>query len=86
MTQTKTASLTQHPQELQDQLNDRAEAFSKEFANAGYAMGQAQNFVSELCGVYGLNYLRSVDFERRVAKYSCLEMIIAISPIKACAA
>lgn len=48
-------------------------------------MGQAQNFVRELCGVYGLNYLRSVDFERRVAKYSCLEMIFAISPIKACA-
>jgi type I restriction-modification system DNA methylase subunit len=59
-----------HPQELQDQLNDRAEAFSKEFANASYEMGQAQNFVRELCGVYGLNYLRSVDFERRVAKDS----------------
>ena len=57
-------------QELQDQLNDRAEAFSKEFANASYEMGQAQNFVRELCGVYGLNYLRSVDFERRVAKDS----------------
>jgi type I restriction-modification system DNA methylase subunit len=61
---------TPHPQELQDQLNDRAEAFSKEFANASYEMGQGQNFVRELCGVYGLNYLRSVDFERRVAKDS----------------
>ena len=59
-----------HPQELQDRLNDRAEAFSKEFAHASNEMGQAQNFVRELCGVYGLNYLRSVDFERRVAKDS----------------
>jgi type I restriction-modification system DNA methylase subunit len=57
-----------HPQELQDQLNDRAEAFCKEFADASYESGQAQNFVRELCGVYGLNYLRSVDFERRVTK------------------
>ena len=63
-------SAAPHPQELQDQLNDRAEAFSKEFANASYEMGQAQNFVRELCGVYGLNYLRSVDFERRVTKDS----------------
>ena len=59
-----------HPQEQQDLLNDRAEAFSKEFADANYEMGQGQNFVRELCGVYGLNYLRSVDFERRVAKDS----------------
>ncbi len=59
-----------HPQEQQDLLNDRAEAFSKEFADASYEMGQGQNFVRELCGVYGLNYLRSVDFERRVAKDS----------------
>jgi type I restriction-modification system DNA methylase subunit len=64
------SNTTPHPQELQDQLNDRAEAFSKNFADAGYEMGQAQNFVRELCGVYGLNYLRSVDFERRVTKDS----------------
>ena len=63
-------SAAPHPQELQDQLNDRAEAFSKNFADASYEMGQAQNFVRELCGVYGLNYLRSVDFERRVTKDS----------------
>jgi type I restriction-modification system DNA methylase subunit len=65
-----TSTPTLHSQEQQDQLNDRAEAFSKEFAHASYEMGQAQNFVRELCGVYGLNYLRSVDFERRVAKDS----------------
>ena len=62
------SNATPHPQELQDLLNDRAENFSKNFADASYEMGQAQNFVRELCGVYGLNYLRSVDFERRVAK------------------
>ena len=65
-----TRTPTLHSQEQQDQLNDRAEAFSKEFADASYESGQAQNFVRELCGVYGLNYLRSVDFERRVAKNS----------------
>ena len=65
-----TSTPTLHSQEQQDQLNDRAEAFSKEFADASYESGQAQNFVRELCGVYGLNYLRSVDFERRVAKTS----------------
>ncbi len=57
-------------QQLQDVLNERAEAFSKNFAKSSYEMGEAQNFVRELCGVYGLNYLRSVDFERRVAKDS----------------
>ncbi len=57
-------------QQFQDLLNDRAEAFSKNFAKSSYEMGEAQNFVRELCGVYGLNYLRSVDFERRVLKDS----------------
>ena len=57
-------------QTLQDELNNRAEAFAKQFANATYEMGQAQNFIRELCGVYGLNYLRSVDFERRIQKSS----------------
>ena len=57
-------------QALQDELNNRAEAFAKQFANATYEMGQAQNFIRELCGVYGLNYLRSVDFEHRIRKES----------------
>jgi N-6 DNA Methylase len=55
-------------QALQDALNARADGFSKQFASATYEMGQAQNFIRELCGVYELNYLRSVDFERRVHK------------------
>ncbi len=55
-------------QALQDELNHRADQFSKEFASASYEMGQAQNFIRELCAVYGLNYLRSVDFERRIQK------------------
>ncbi len=57
-------------QALQDDLNNRAETFSKQFASASYEMGQAQNFIRELCAVYGLNYLRSVDFERRIQKAS----------------
>ena len=57
-------------QALQDELNNRAEAFAKQFANATYEMGQAQNFIRELCVVYGLNYLRSVDFEHRIRKES----------------
>lgn len=69
-TAAKTQSAPQTNQELQDQLNERAEAFTKNFANVGYESGHGQNFVRELCGVYGLNYLRSVDFERRVTKDS----------------
>ncbi len=64
------ASVTHADQALQDELNNRAEAFSKQFAKATYEMGEAQNFIRELCGVYGLNYLRSVDFERRIQKSS----------------
>lgn len=55
-------------QEQQDALNERAEKFAKNFENADYESGQAQNFVRELCGVYGLDYLRSVEFEHRVRK------------------
>lgn len=72
MTKTKqkqTAPVTDE-QLLQDELNNRAEAFSKQFADARYEMGEAQNFIRELCGVYGLNYLRSVDFEHRIRKAS----------------
>ncbi len=65
-----TSTVAPNDQQLQDALNERAEAFSKNFAKSSYEMGEAQNFVRELCGVYGLNYLRSVDFERRVAKDS----------------
>ncbi len=57
-------------QALQDELNSRADHFSKQFATASYELGQAQNFIRELCAVYGLNYLRSVDFERRIQKVS----------------
>ena len=64
------ASVANADQALQDELNNRAEAFSKQFAKATYEMGEAQNFIRELCGVYGLNYLRSVDFERRIQKAS----------------
>lgn len=59
---------SQNNTDFQDELNNRAESFAKEFANKTYESGHAQNFVRELCNVYGLNYLRSVDFEHRVRK------------------
>ena len=40
-----------------DELHIRADEFSKEFTTAAYEMGQAQNFIRELCTVYGVNYL-----------------------------
>ena len=51
-----------------DELHARADEFSKEFADTTYESGYAQNFIRELCGVYGLNYLRCVKFEERIKK------------------
>lgn len=49
-------------------LQQQADEFSKTFANAQYEMGEAQKFINALCMVYGVNWLHSVDFERRVKK------------------
>ncbi len=49
-------------------LHDRADKFSKEFENAKYEMGEAQNFMRGLCEVYGINSTRTLLFEERVAK------------------
>jgi hypothetical protein len=49
-------------------LHDRANAFSKLFANANYEMGQAQNFMRGLCDIYGISPYRAAIFEDRVAK------------------
>lgn len=51
-----------------DGLQDRAEWFAKEFADATYEMGQAQNFMRGLCDVYGISPYRAVVFEQRVKK------------------
>jgi hypothetical protein len=50
------------------EILNRAYGFMKEFAEADYEMGQAQNFIRELCKVFGLSYLRLVSFEQRVKK------------------
>jgi hypothetical protein len=51
-----------------DALRKRADWFSKEFENAKYEMGQAQNFMRGLCDVYGISPYRAAIFEDRVAK------------------
>ena len=71
MKSTKNVQNTQNPdQEITDALNERAENFAKNFANAKYEMGDAQNFVRGLCDVYCLNPLRAVSFEQRLQKAS----------------
>ncbi len=62
--------MTQTPltQEQLASLQQQADEFSKTFANAQYEMGEAQKFINALCIVYGVNWLHSVDFERRVKK------------------
>lgn len=55
-------------QEQLGHLQQQADEFSKTFANAQYEMGEAQKFINALCMVYGVNWLHSVDFERRVKK------------------
>jgi len=49
-------------------IRQRAAAFAKDFAKAGYEMGEAQNFIRGLCNVFGLEYRRAVRFEERVNK------------------
>ncbi len=49
-------------------IRQRATEFAKEFAKSNYEMGEAQNFIRELCNVFGLDYRRSVRFEERVKK------------------
>ena len=51
-----------------DELRTRADAFSKDFAKARYEMGEAQEFIRGLCGVYGLSSRRAVNFEERIGK------------------
>ncbi|MDD2609929.1 MAG: class I SAM-dependent DNA methyltransferase [Giesbergeria sp.] len=46
----------------------RAYAFAKDYASASYEMGQAQNFIRDLCEVFGFSAKRLVSFEQRVKK------------------
>ena len=43
----------------------RAHGFVKDYADARYEMGEAQNFIRGLCDVFGFSNKRLVSFERR---------------------
>lgn len=45
----------------------RAYALAKDYASASYEMGQAQNFIRDLCEVFGFSAKRLVSFEQRVS-------------------
>lgn len=49
-------------------MRARANSFASEFADASYEMGQAQQFIHGLLGVFGISRLRAVSFEERVKK------------------
>jgi hypothetical protein len=51
-----------------DTIRARAAAFAKEFSKSSYEMGEAQDFIRDLCQVFGLNHRRAVRFEERVKK------------------
>lgn len=51
-----------------DTIRSRAAAFARAFAKADYEMGDGQNFIRDLCHVFGLEYRRAVSFEQRVKK------------------
>ena len=50
------------------EILSRANQFAKEFADARYEMGEAQNFIRGLCDVFGFSSKRPVSFEHRVKK------------------
>lgn len=51
-----------------DELRARADQFSKDFAQARYEMGEAQEFIRGLCEVYGLRSRLAVSFEARIKR------------------
>lgn len=50
------------------EILSRAHHFAKEFADARYELGEAQNFIRGLCDVIGFSHKRLVSFEQRVKK------------------
>jgi hypothetical protein len=50
------------------EILNRAFRFMKEFAQADYEMGQAQDFIRAMCEVFGFSHKRLVSFEQRVRK------------------
>jgi len=51
-----------------DEILQRAYGFMREFSDAHYKMGEAQNFIRGLCEVFGFSNKRLVSFEQRVKK------------------
>ena len=51
-----------------DEILQRANGFMREFSDAHYEMGEAQNFIRGLCEVFGFSNKRMVSFEQRVKK------------------
>lgn len=51
-------------------LRERADAFSKAFANAHYEKGEAASFIIHLCQLFELDSIRAVSLEHRVQKDS----------------
>ena len=50
------------------EILNRAYRFMKDYGQATYEMGQAQNFIRDLCEVFGFSHKRLVSFEHRVKK------------------
>ena len=50
------------------EILNRAYRFMKDYGDASYEMGQAQDFIRDLCEVFGFSHKRLVSFEQRVKK------------------
>lgn len=49
-------------------LRKNSAKFAKEFADSTYEMGEAQDFIRDLCKIFELSHRRFVSFEKRVKK------------------
>jgi len=55
-------------EQLLDDWHSMAEQFSKDYADAHYEMGQAQNFIRSLCEIYNAFSITGVLFEYKLKK------------------
>lgn len=55
-------------EQLLDTWHERAEQFSKDYADAQYEMGMAQNFMRSLCEIYDAFSITGVLFEEKLKK------------------
>jgi hypothetical protein len=66
MSPAATAQAALAAQALQDELQDAAEQFAKDYANVTDEKSEGQNFMRDLCRVYKLESRHAVRFEHRV--------------------